>query len=212
MLPALSGITTTGTSMPLERSLNSSSAPQSVPNFATRSPRRRRCRTFDWKTCITSVPKPMRRKTRNRSIPLITFRLTARDLARFGLLMLRNGSWNGTQLIPAGWIEESTHAYTTDTRPLASDGAGYGYLWWVNGFGLPEKSFSGRGALAKYLVAFPERGLVVVYLNHVEFPDSGAAMSDRDIARLPTISTSQMGHLLELLLRAQQPNGQSTSN
>jgi CubicO group peptidase (beta-lactamase class C family) len=137
--------------------------------------------------------------------PAYHFRLTARDLARFGLLMLQHGSWNGTQLIPAGWVEESTHAYTTDTAPFASDGAGYGYLWWVNGFGLPQETFSGRGALAKYLVVIPERGLVVVYLNHVEFPDNGATMSEAELAKLPTISTSQMGHLLELLLRAQQP-------
>ncbi len=77
--------------------------------------------------------------------------------------MLHNGNWNGSQVIFAGWIEESTHAYITDTTPFASDGAGYGYLWWVNGFRLPEKSLSARGALAKYLVVIPERGLVVVY-------------------------------------------------
>jgi len=137
--------------------------------------------------------------------PAYHFRLSARDLGRFGLLMLQNGNWNGSQVIPAGWIEESTHAYTTDTTSFASDGAGYGYLWWVNGFRLPEKSFSARGALAKYLVVIPERGLVVVYLNHVEFPDNGSTMSAAELAKLPTVSTLQMGHLLELLLRAQQP-------
>lgn len=135
--------------------------------------------------------------------PAYHFRLTARDLARFGLLMMQNGNWNGSQVIPAGWVEESTHAYTTDTTPLARDGAGYGYLWWVNGFRLPEKSFSARGALAKYLVVIPQRGLVIVYLNHVEFPDNGATMSEAELAKLPTISPSQMGHLLELLLHAQ---------
>lgn len=136
--------------------------------------------------------------------PAYHFRLSARDLARFGLLMLQDGNWNGSQLIPAGWIKESTHAYTTDTAPFMSDGVGYGYLWWVNGFKLPEKNFSARGALAKYLVVIPERGLVVVYLNHVEFPDNGATMSEAELARLPTVSTVQMGHLLELLLRAQE--------
>lgn len=135
--------------------------------------------------------------------PAYHFRLTARDLARFGLLMMQNGNWNGSQVIPAGWVEESTHAYTTDTTPLARDGAGYGYLWWVNGFRLPEKSFSARGALAKYLVVIPQRGLVIVYLNHVEFPDNGATMSEAELAKLPTVSPSQMGHLLELLLHAQ---------
>jgi CubicO group peptidase (beta-lactamase class C family) len=133
--------------------------------------------------------------------PAYQFRLTARDLARLGLLMLQKGDWSGSQVIPAGWVEESTHAYTTDA---GRDGSGYGYLWWVNGFGLPEKSFSGRGAFAKYLVVIPERDLVIVYLNHVEFPDNGATMSEAELAKLPSISSSQMGHLLELLLRAQR--------
>src|SRR5579862_7872643 len=96
--------------------------------------------------------------------------MTARDLARLGLLMLQKGIWNGSQVIPAGWVEESTYAHTTDTHPLQSDGAGYGYLWWVNGFRLPEKSFSARGAFAKYLVVIPERGFVKVsrqWRNHV---------------------------------------------
>jgi len=118
--------------------------------------------------------------------------------------MQRKETWNGSQVIPARWVEESTHAYTTDTRPLQSDGSGYGYLWWVNGFRLPEKSFSARGAFAKYLVVIPERGLVIVYLNHVEFPDNGANMSETELAKLPTISTLQMGQLLELLLQAQR--------
>ena len=62
--------------------------------------------------------------------------MTARDLARFGYLMLRGGNWNGTQIIPSSWVEESTRSYSD------VDGAGYGYLWWVNGFGLSVKSFS----------------------------------------------------------------------
>jgi len=114
--------------------------------------------------------------------------------------MLKNGSWNGTQLIPADWVEESSHAYTE----VARDGAGYGYLWWVNGFGLPQKNFYAHGALAKYLVVIPELGLVVVYLNHVEFPDNGSTMSAAELAKLPDVSVPQMGHLLELLLAAQR--------
>jgi len=38
------------------------------------------------------------------------FRMTARDMARFGLLYLRRGRWRDAQLVPAQWVQESTTA------------------------------------------------------------------------------------------------------
>ena len=39
--------------------------------------------------------------------------MSTRDLARFGLLMEQGGSWEGEQIVPSAWIEESTEAQTT---------------------------------------------------------------------------------------------------
>jgi CubicO group peptidase (beta-lactamase class C family) len=119
--------------------------------------------------------------------PAYHFRLSARDLVRFGYLYLQNGEWNGMQIIPRDWVRESTAAYSN-----TADGGGYGYLWWVDSFHLPVKSFNAAGALAKYAVVIPERNLIVVYLNHTEFPDNAGAMSAAEIQALPTISKSQM--------------------
>src|SRR5438876_551106 len=58
--------------------------------------------------------------------PAYPFRMTARDMARFGLLFLHNGSWRGRQVVPADWVKESTTSYS-DT----GQAGGYGYLWWV---------------------------------------------------------------------------------
>jgi hypothetical protein len=55
------------------------------------------------------------------------------------------------------------------------------------------------------VVVIPDRGLVVVYLNHAEFPDNASAMPAAELKALPTISESQMSHLLQLLVEAQQP-------
>jgi CubicO group peptidase (beta-lactamase class C family) len=131
--------------------------------------------------------------------PAYVFRLSARDLARLGYLMLRQGDWNGTRIVPSNWIEESTHAYTENAR----DGAGYGYLWWINGFGLPKKNFYALGALGKFLIVIPGRDLVVVLLNHTEFPRNGSTMPLAEDNKLPNVPVQDMGHLLALLLAAQ---------
>jgi len=136
----------------------------------------------------------------DRSVhPAYHFRLSARDLARLGLLYLRHGEWRGRSIIPSEWVAQSTQAHSA-TRP----GEGYGYLWWVDGFELPERSFSAQGALAKYLVVVPERDLVVVVLNYQEFPDDARGMTEADMKAIPTITHSQMGQILDLLLRAQR--------
>jgi CubicO group peptidase (beta-lactamase class C family) len=58
--------------------------------------------------------------------PAYPFAMSARDLARFGLLFLNGGRWNAAQVIPAAWVRESTTAYSQTDRA-----ARYGYLWWV---------------------------------------------------------------------------------
>jgi CubicO group peptidase (beta-lactamase class C family) len=58
--------------------------------------------------------------------PAHTFRLSTRDLARFGQLYLQEGQWAGRQILSADWVKESTRPHTDD-----GDGTGYGYMWWT---------------------------------------------------------------------------------
>ena len=63
---------------------------------------------------------------------------SARDLARFGLLFLNRGNWNGKQLISSSWVDQATSVQVPNTIPNDSTqrayGSGiYGYNWWVNG-------------------------------------------------------------------------------
>ncbi len=51
---------------------------------------------------------------------------TCEDLARFGYLFLREGAWEGEQIVPADWVEEATGAPSQDMN------AAYGLLWWLN--------------------------------------------------------------------------------
>jgi CubicO group peptidase (beta-lactamase class C family) len=58
--------------------------------------------------------------------PAYPFVMSARDMARFGYLFLRNGMWNEQQIIPRDWIAESTYPYS-----FVNTSVGYGYMWWI---------------------------------------------------------------------------------
>jgi CubicO group peptidase (beta-lactamase class C family) len=123
----------------------------------------------------------------HRAYPL---RMSARDLARFALLYLRNGAWSGQQIVPAAWVRESTQPYS-DVPDL---GLGYGYLWWTNPAppaqgALPQGTFFAWGAGGQYAFVVPARDVVVVY------------RVDRD-QHLPEPKFVDIARLLRLTLKA----------
>jgi CubicO group peptidase (beta-lactamase class C family) len=65
--------------------------------------------------------------------------ISAEDLARFGLLFLNRGNWNGRQLIDANWVDQATRVQVPPSIPNAlpastRKGSGiYGFHWWPNG-------------------------------------------------------------------------------
>ncbi len=58
--------------------------------------------------------------------PAYHFNMSARDMARFGLLFLRQGRWRDQQIVPQSWVAQSTTGHTD-----AGDWWDYGYMWWV---------------------------------------------------------------------------------
>ena len=82
---------------------------------------------------------------------------SARDFARFGLLYLRDGVWDGRRILPPGWVD---YARTpTFQQPGVTDGP-YGAHWWL-GLGGPG-SFSANGHEGQFTVLAPDLDLVVV--------------------------------------------------
>ena len=97
----------------------------------------------------------------NPRFPAYDIWLSARDLARFGSLYLRRGSWNGRQLISESWVRESVASYSaTGGRGWWS---GYGYMWWVaaDDSGPPKGTFTAAGNGGRYVVVMPAADLVV---------------------------------------------------
>ncbi|MFA5538299.1 MAG: serine hydrolase [Gemmobacter sp.] len=80
--------------------------------------------------------------------------LTARDYARFAQMIAQGGAWQGRQVVPSGWIDEST-------RASAPGGAGYGYQWWVPE-DAAEGEFFARGIYGQYAWIDRARNVVIV--------------------------------------------------
>jgi CubicO group peptidase (beta-lactamase class C family) len=93
--------------------------------------------------------------------------LTPRDLARFGLLSLRDGEWNGESLVPAGWFPESTRFHIQGD---STGYAGYGYQWWVVDYDNGFHAWFGLGFGSNYLYVVPALDLVIVVLKGFETP------------------------------------------
>ncbi|WP_428330598.1 serine hydrolase domain-containing protein [Mucilaginibacter sp.] len=66
--------------------------------------------------------------------------LSPRNMAKFGLLYLDNGKWNGKQLVPESWVTESL------TKHSVVQGVNYGYLWWLKYLDADKVRYYGAGA------------------------------------------------------------------
>jgi CubicO group peptidase (beta-lactamase class C family) len=83
---------------------------------------------------------------------------TARDFARFGLLYLRGGVWDGRRILPDGWVDYArTPTWQQDDPAIDSR---YGAHWWLDIAG--EGSFSANGYDGQYTICAPDLDLVLV--------------------------------------------------
>src|SRR6202034_2402388 len=86
-------------------------------------------------------------------------RATARDFARFGLLYLRDGIWEGRRILPAGWVDHGRRPRSVDP----DDGMIHGAHWWV--VGDDHGSFWASGYSGQSILISPGLDLVVVRLG-----------------------------------------------
>jgi CubicO group peptidase (beta-lactamase class C family) len=86
-------------------------------------------------------------------------RASARDFARFGLLYLRDGVWDGTRLLPEGWVD-----YGRTIESIDSVDGPYGAHWWgVSGDTVG--TFRASGYNGQSIIVCPSYDLVVVRLG-----------------------------------------------
>jgi CubicO group peptidase (beta-lactamase class C family) len=89
--------------------------------------------------------------------------MTARDLARFGMLYLDKGRHAGEEIVPEDWIAVSTRPTGLKVSEDWGD-FGYGFFWWTKDIG-GVQAYAGRGWGAQFLYVIPELRLVLVVLS-----------------------------------------------
>ena len=85
----------------------------------------------------------------------------ARDLARFGLLYLQNGIWDGERLISEDWID----FVRTPAPATVGKGGHYGGQWWLVPEGrddVPTDAYSTSGNRGQYTIVVPSHNMVIV--------------------------------------------------
>ena len=90
--------------------------------------------------------------------------LTPRDMLKIGQLYLDDGEWQGEQLLPKAWVEESFGRYGR-LEPVDRNGNQYGYLWWHESYSAGDRtvdSVEARGNGGQYIFVVPELDAVVV--------------------------------------------------
>jgi len=113
--------------------------------------------------------------------------LAARDMARYGLLAMRDGVWDGQRLVPEGWFAEAWAPI-----PQKRD---YGYLWWLVGrghlarLGIPTDTVAALGAQDQKIYVAPSAGLVLCRQGEAAGRVS-ATESDFDAALLTALLTA----------------------
>lgn len=81
--------------------------------------------------------------------------LTARDMAKIGILYLQHGRWGEMQIVSADYVQDSTTRHNDGGPPL---NAGYGYQWWISENG---NVFFAAGKMSQLISVTPKTDLVL---------------------------------------------------
>lgn len=87
------------------------------------------------------------------------------DMAKFGMLYLNGGEWQGSQLVSQDWVTQST----TVQFEHDSGSADYGYQWWVRTFGDHDyPAYFAQGHAGQYIFVVPDLQLVIAMTSNYE--------------------------------------------
>jgi CubicO group peptidase (beta-lactamase class C family) len=110
--------------------------------------------------------------------------LSSRDLARIGQLFLKDGMWEGREIVSSAWIKDSVSPHV----PVGEGDWKYGYLWWLQPFGSsPEDiAWEGHGFGGQQLMVVPEYDMIAVFTGWDILPADEKHPHDQLVRTLDT--------------------------
>ena len=94
--------------------------------------------------------------------------LETHDLAKLAYLYLKNGAWNGRQVVPSEWVSASIAPSAT----VSTEGVRYGFKWWLYPYGRQGRyAFAGSGFGGQRPIVVAEYDLVIVFTGWNVLPD-----------------------------------------
>jgi hypothetical protein len=118
---------------------------------------------------------------------------TLRDYAKFGLLYLQRGLWNGQTIVPSHWVDASHKIDDAHLMPgenvNSSSAWGYGYQWWIPGF--PNDEYMASGVYNQHIFIDPVNQIVVAKTssNH-KFTQEKDRSKDEHVAMFRAIASA----------------------
>jgi len=85
--------------------------------------------------------------------------MKTRDMAKIGYLYLRNGIWDGNEIVTENWIKDSTRKHSDS--PISGVKQTYGFQWWGT-LDIDHPGFIAVGYGGQYIHVVPDLGLVTV--------------------------------------------------
>jgi CubicO group peptidase (beta-lactamase class C family) len=150
--------------------------------------------------------------------PAYHFFLSARDMARIGLVMVRQGQWKGRSVVPQAWVQTSTSVKipSSDLTGSFKDGPlGYGYLWWI-----PEarpsadwaRSFLAFGNYGQFILGLPQIDMVIVHRVAVTDEFAVARNLGTDLSSPKGVSAAEFLKIADAVLAARATDQKTRHN
>lgn len=107
---------------------------------------------------------------------------TVRQYSRFGLLFARNGNWNGEQIIPADYVEETfTPVWDSLNSDTINQNRGYSMHWWISNNDERGIIFNASGKFGQYI--FVDRANDVVFTRITKYQSTGGSQQNWGLLR-----------------------------